>query len=92
LKGLGARYRRFVREVDALRPRSERDVFVANTTLVHEWRRFPYLDPGLPIEYLPNRWIGREAKALFDERHARWRRRAGSWFMTLDRAGGEDNA
>ena len=29
------------------------------------WRRLPYLDPGLPLEHLPDDWSGIEAGALF---------------------------
>jgi phenylacetic acid degradation operon negative regulatory protein len=87
LGDLERRYRAFVGQMKALRPRSERDVFVAYTRLIHEWRRFPYLDPGLPLEFLPPGWIGREAKLVFDDRRARWRERALDWFQVFD----EDN-
>ena len=39
-------------------------------TLVHEWRRFPFVDPEIPDELLPPGWPGHGAKAVFDERHA----------------------
>lgn len=32
---------------------------------VHQWRKFPYLDPGLPLAVLPAGWSGREAAELF---------------------------
>ncbi len=32
---------------------------------VCQWRKFPYLDPGLPSEVLPPGWSGREAAELF---------------------------
>ncbi|GAA4881199.1 PaaX family transcriptional regulator C-terminal domain-containing protein [Actinomycetospora straminea] len=38
---------------------------------VTAWRRLPYLDPGLPLEALPEDWIGVRAEALF----ARFRER-----------------
>jgi phenylacetic acid degradation operon negative regulatory protein len=40
--------------------------------LVHSWRRFPWIDPGLPREFLPSRWSGVEAAKLFARRHAKW--------------------
>jgi phenylacetic acid degradation operon negative regulatory protein len=40
--------------------------------LVHAWRRFPFLDPGLPAELLPARWSGLRAAGLFARLHARW--------------------
>jgi phenylacetic acid degradation operon negative regulatory protein len=30
-----------------------------------QWRRLPYLDPGLPAELLPRNWHGRQAADLF---------------------------
>ncbi len=38
--------------------------------LVHRWRRFPWIDPVLPAELLPDPWRGSVAAKLFDERHA----------------------
>jgi phenylacetic acid degradation operon negative regulatory protein len=40
--------------------------------LVHAWRRFPWIDPGLPREFLPARWSGVQAAKLFARRHAKW--------------------
>jgi len=34
------------------------------------WRRMPYLDPGLPAEFLPRDWSGIRAAELFFELHA----------------------
>jgi phenylacetic acid degradation operon negative regulatory protein len=52
-------------------PRSEastRDTARAFADFVaglHEWRKLPYVDPGLPTELLPDGWEGTEAAALF---------------------------
>jgi len=40
--------------------------------LVHAWRRFPSIDPGLPAELLPGGWSGARAARLFAARHATW--------------------
>ncbi|NDL59357.1 PaaX family transcriptional regulator [Phytoactinopolyspora sp. XMNu-373] len=32
-----------------------------------DWRRLPYMDPGLPVELLPDDWKGTEAAELFFE-------------------------
>jgi phenylacetic acid degradation operon negative regulatory protein len=32
---------------------------------LHEWRKLPYVDPGLPTELLPEDWEGTEAATLF---------------------------
>ncbi|MEW2443663.1 PaaX family transcriptional regulator [Micromonospora marina] len=45
------------------------DAFVDYTVTLQLWRRFPYLDPGLPTEVLPRGWAGKEARALFLELH-----------------------
>jgi phenylacetic acid degradation operon negative regulatory protein len=41
------------------------EAFAAYTRALHEWRKFPYLDPGLPAELLPADWPGRSAATLF---------------------------
>jgi phenylacetic acid degradation operon negative regulatory protein len=38
--------------------------------LVHDYRKFVYLDPGLPSELLPAHWPGTAAAALFREYYA----------------------
>jgi phenylacetic acid degradation operon negative regulatory protein len=43
----------------------ERQAFVDYIMAVHQWRKFPYLDPGLPAEVLPPDWAGRRAAAIF---------------------------
>jgi phenylacetic acid degradation operon negative regulatory protein len=40
--------------------------------LVHAWRRFPWIDPGLPAQFLPVPWSGTAAAKLFARRHAEW--------------------
>jgi DNA-binding transcriptional regulator PaaX len=42
------------------------------TGLVHAWRRFPWVDPLLPAELLPQPWRGTQAAGLFHERHDAW--------------------
>lgn len=42
-----------------------REAYVLRTHLVHAWRRFLFLDPGLPQEVLPPDWVGRRARAAF---------------------------
>jgi phenylacetic acid degradation operon negative regulatory protein len=39
--------------------------------LLTAWRRLPYLDPGLPLEYLPADWQGLAAERLFLDLHER---------------------
>ncbi|MDG5473046.1 phenylacetic acid degradation operon negative regulatory protein PaaX [Jeotgalibacillus sp. ET6] len=42
------------------------ECFVKRTELVHEYRKFLFVDPGLPQELLPEKWLGDEAAYLFD--------------------------
>lgn len=43
----------------------ERQAFADHMRLLTDWRRLPYLDPGLPAELLPPRWVGARAAGLF---------------------------
>ncbi|MBB5953930.1 phenylacetic acid degradation operon negative regulatory protein [Saccharothrix tamanrassetensis] len=43
----------------------EREAFVDYVRLLTDWRRLPYLDPGLPEELLQPDWIGIRAADLF---------------------------
>jgi phenylacetic acid degradation operon negative regulatory protein len=69
---IGALYERFIEAFGGLTPQPGDPVLLAQTRLVHEWRRFPFLDPRLPEELLPAQWIGTRAAALFRSRHADW--------------------
>ena len=37
--------------------------------LIHDYRRFPFRDPDLPPELLPDGWFGRKAHEVFLEAH-----------------------
>ena len=41
------------------------EAFAGYVRLLTDWRRLPYLDPGLPAELLPDGWIGIRAAGLF---------------------------
>lgn len=47
------------------RSTDEREAFADHMRLLTDWRRLPYLDPGLPSELLPRRWVGARAAQLF---------------------------
>lgn len=70
------RYERFIDEFGRLAPRTPDAVLRAQTRLVHEWRRFPFLDPQLPSELLPPQWSGARAAELFHDKYLRWREQA----------------
>jgi phenylacetic acid degradation operon negative regulatory protein len=50
---------------------SDERAFALRSTLVHEWRKFLFLDPGLPAGVLPEGWPGTVAAVFFDTEAAR---------------------
>lgn len=46
---------------------SDSSCFVEKTLLVHEFRKFLFIDPSLPDELLPKKWLGDSAADLFKE-------------------------
>ena len=63
-------------EYDAFRTTFARapsvDPLVREIQLVHAWRRLTLIDPALPDELLPPKWVGARAADLFHRQHARW--------------------
>ncbi|MEN2466291.1 phenylacetic acid degradation operon negative regulatory protein PaaX [Ornithinibacillus sp. JPR2-1] len=41
--------------------------FVKSALLVHQYRKFLFIDPNLPQELLPTRWLGDSAASLFTD-------------------------
>jgi phenylacetic acid degradation operon negative regulatory protein len=80
LDALAAGYEAFLGRVTAWTPRTDAEVFACQTRLVHQWRRFPFLDPDLPPELLPADWIGTRAATAFEQLHQRWRPEALAWW------------
>ena len=64
------------------------DAFVNQVRLVHEWRRFPFLDPDLPGDLLPQDWSGYRAAELFHRLHEQWRSSAWAWWRERMEASG----
>lgn len=76
LEGLGRSYARWVAEARSIsstadEAATDEQAFAARSRLVHEWRKFLFLDPGLPRELLPEQWPGETAAAFFDQESAR---------------------
>jgi phenylacetic acid degradation operon negative regulatory protein len=76
LAGVESAYEEFLETFAGAEPATAADVLAHQIHLVHAWRRFPFLDPKLPAELLPDRWAGTRAAELFDTLHARWEREA----------------
>ena len=51
-------------------PEDPREAFRTYIPMVTEWRRLPFLDPGLPGDLLPSGWQGENARVLFVELNA----------------------
>jgi phenylacetic acid degradation operon negative regulatory protein len=72
LREVADRYQAFLDEFTGAAPGPGDETLLMQVRLVHEWRRFPFLDPQLPAELLPPDWIGRRAAALFRSLHTGW--------------------
>jgi len=72
LAAVAGQYEEFIAAFTGLRPPGPDEVLLAQARLVHEWRRFPFLDPQLPSPLLPAHWSGTRARSLFDARHGEW--------------------
>jgi phenylacetic acid degradation operon negative regulatory protein len=76
LSELEDRYEDFIDEFTGFRLVAGSAILQAQTRLVHEWRRFPFLDPQLPGRLLPANWSGATAAELFHRQHLKWRESA----------------
>lgn len=84
LAGLGEAYDTFVETISTTNPDTPEAAFVELVRLVHAWRHFPFLDPELPAELLPEEWIGHVARQLFDEAHTAWTPDASTHYIALE--------
>jgi phenylacetic acid degradation operon negative regulatory protein len=85
LDAVAERYREFVTRFGRLRPKTPEAAFLAQTELVHTWRKFPFLDPDLPQEMLPAQWPRSRAHQVFVDRHGTWQVPAREYFGSLER-------
>jgi phenylacetic acid degradation operon negative regulatory protein len=86
LESVSEQYQAFVDDFARVRASTPEACFRQQTLLVHAWRKFPFLDPDVPVELLPARWPRERAHALFVDRHERWRTGAGAYFDELEAA------
>jgi phenylacetic acid degradation operon negative regulatory protein len=59
---------------------SDEDAFAERLWLVHDYRKFAYVDPGLPSTLLPAHWAGAEAARLFRDYYAAIRLKSERFF------------
>ncbi len=74
----------FVERFDSAAEPAESDVRLL-IELVHAWRQFPLLDPGLPAELLGDDWVGNKAAQLFTTTRARLEAPAQEWWAGRER-------
>ena len=75
LNELNAAYRTLIGEYRSRLPAyraaalSPLDALVERMRLTHDYRKFPFRDPDLPVELLPDGWVGRAAHEMFLQAH-----------------------
>jgi phenylacetic acid degradation operon negative regulatory protein len=98
LPAINARYAAFIRKYKPMceehqrRRARDQDIalsqyFVRRFLLIHEFRRFPYIDPELPAELLPAGWRGTEATEIFRQYHDLLARKANAYFNAVYKNG-----
>jgi phenylacetic acid degradation operon negative regulatory protein len=88
LDALAQRYELFLTAFRTRDPHADAVCFADLAELVHEWRRFPFVDPEIPPSLLPDYWPGRRAKDLFDRCHAEWTPGAKRWYLGCEQQAG----
>lgn len=83
LDDVEAAYEEFIATFSAREPGDPKHILREQIHLVHAWRRFPFLDPQLPTNLLPDTWAGTKAAQLFHERHDRWSPQATQYWASL---------
>lgn len=89
LDGLAEGHRAFIaRWSGAEVPDDPAEAFGTRLRLVHDWRKFLFLDPGLPEAVLPAGWPGVEAAEVFAATYDRLVPTASAWWAGLDSPAG----
>jgi phenylacetic acid degradation operon negative regulatory protein len=78
VEGLARAYTRWLADAERLVSEAgpepdDEQAFATRFRLVHEWRKFLFLDPGLPRPLLPGDWPGDKAADFFDAESERLR-------------------
>jgi phenylacetic acid degradation operon negative regulatory protein len=81
---LDRQYRTFLDRFTHVRPDSEGRALAELAHLLYQWRRLLLADPGLPPRLLPPQWSGDRARRLLLDRHARWQRKARTWWRARE--------
>lgn len=88
LEAIASAYREFIQHYEPRLARereqgrmSNEEAFVERLWLVHDYRKFTYVDPGLPSTLLPAHWPGTTAAAVFREYYAAIDRKSLKFFF-----------
>jgi phenylacetic acid degradation operon negative regulatory protein len=65
------KYEQLLIRYSGLEPAPGDPLLFTHVKLVNEWQHFPFMDPRLPEELLPN-WIGRRAAVMFHQLRSAW--------------------
>lgn len=65
------------------------ECFVERTKLIHEYRKFLFVDPGLPEVLLPDDWLGEHAAVLFRDYYQVLAEPASRFFESVYQEGNE---
>ncbi|HUG83134.1 MAG TPA: PaaX family transcriptional regulator C-terminal domain-containing protein [Euzebya sp.] len=86
LADLQGRHRSFLADwEDVSVPGDPEAAFAMRLRLVHEWRTFLFLDPGLPAEVLPEVWPGFAAAEVFAEVYETLREPSWAFYAQVQR-------
>ncbi|WP_409296629.1 phenylacetic acid degradation operon negative regulatory protein PaaX [Peribacillus sp. SCS-26] len=66
---------------------TDAECFVERAKLVHEYRKFLFVDPGLPEELLPDKWLGSHAASLFSDYYKELAEPASRFFEAVFKEG-----
>jgi phenylacetic acid degradation operon negative regulatory protein len=72
LDELRSLYEDFIFRFEGRAMRTGEEYMAAQIELLQAWRKFPFLDPGLPPRFLPKGWPGIRAADLFRRCYERW--------------------
>jgi phenylacetic acid degradation operon negative regulatory protein len=77
-------YESFIRQFGGWRATRPEDCFVALTSMLVAWRHFPFIDPDLPPNLLPNGRLRERAHQLFHDRRGRWTEPARRFLASIE--------
>ena len=73
----------YLRRQNSEEPFTAEECFVERFGLIHEYRRFPFFDPDIPVELLPKDWLRSDAADLFHRYHGLLSEKAFEYFYSL---------